>query len=47
MSGRFSPGVFVVSQYTPVADVIEELILKWAASDADEWTNRIVGIPQA
>jgi hypothetical protein len=46
MSGRFSPGVFLVSQYAPMGEVIDELVLIWAASDADEWKNRIVDIPQ-
>src|SRR5712692_9640602 len=42
----FSPGVFLVSQYTPIGEVIDELLLIWAASDADEWKDRIVSIPQ-
>jgi hypothetical protein len=41
----FSPGVLLVKQYTPVADVVEALTLIWAASDADEWRNRILEIP--
>jgi predicted nuclease of predicted toxin-antitoxin system len=40
-----SPGVFLVQQYSPVGDVIEELVLVWAASDAEEWKNRILNIP--
>src|SRR6266851_1569699 len=39
-------GVFLVKQRAPLADVIEALVLVWAASDADEWKNRIVEIPQ-
>jgi len=39
------PGVFLVKQRAPVADVIEALVLIWAASDAEEWMNRIVEIP--
>ena len=46
MSGRISPGVFLVSQYAPIGEVIDDLVLIWAASDADEWTNRILDIPQ-
>ena len=30
-------GVFLVKQRAPLADVIEALVLVWAASDADEW----------
>ena len=41
----FSPGVFLVHQCLPVGDVIDELVLVWAASDADEWKNRILEIP--
>jgi hypothetical protein len=44
--GESSPGVFLVSQNAPVADVIEQLVLIWAASDADEWKDRIVNIPE-
>lgn len=46
MSGMPSPGVFLVSQHAPIGDVIEDLILIWAASDLDEWKNRILNIPQ-
>jgi hypothetical protein len=40
MSGRSCPGVFIVSQHAPIGEVIDELVLIWAASDADEWINR-------
>src|SRR5664279_1921826 len=33
--GGSSAGVFLVKQRTPVADVIEALLLVWAASDAE------------
>jgi hypothetical protein len=46
MRGRSSPGVFLVSQHAPIGDVIDELVLVWAASDADEWKDPIVDIPQ-
>jgi len=39
-------GVFLVKQRASLADVIEDLILIWAASDAVEWNDRIVEIPQ-
>lgn len=39
-------GVFLVKQRAPLADVIESLVLVWAASDVDEWRNRIVELPQ-
>ena len=40
-------GVFLVKQRAPLADVIDALVLVWAASDADEWKNRIIEIPQS
>jgi hypothetical protein len=40
-----SPGVFLVKQRTPVVDVIDSLVLIWAATDADEWRDRIVEFP--
>jgi hypothetical protein len=43
----FSPGVFLVKQRSPVGPVIDELLLIWSASDAEEWRNRIVRIPRA
>ena len=46
-AGGSSAGVFLVKQHTPVADVIEALLLVWAASDADEWRNRILEIPES
>jgi hypothetical protein len=39
-------GVFLVRQRAPLAEVIEARLLVWAASDADEWKNRVVEIPQ-
>jgi hypothetical protein len=45
-AGGDSAGVFLVKQHTPVADIIEALLLVWAASDANEWKNRILEIPE-
>ena len=42
----YCAGVFLVKQRAPQADVIEALLLVWSASDADEWKNRIVEIPE-
>src|SRR5271169_1789540 len=39
-------GVFLVRQRAPLAEVIEALVMVWAASDADEWKDRVVEIPQ-
>ena len=48
--GRFitsgeSPGVFVVSQRADLSLVIDELILVWEASEAEEYVNSIRAIP--
>jgi hypothetical protein len=45
--GPENPVVFLVTQHTLVADVIEALPLVWAASAADEWKNRILEIPES
>ena len=44
-AGGSSPGVFLVKQQTPLASVIEGLVLVWTASTPEDWTNRIVEIP--
>ena len=44
-TGRSSPGVFLVKQRTPLAQVIEELVLVWATSEPTDWTDRILEIP--
>ncbi len=40
-----SPGVFLVKQRTPVGEVIDALVLVWAASNPDEWKDRILELP--
>jgi len=40
-----SPGVIVASQKLGVGRVLEDLALIWTASQAEEWTNRIVYLP--
>lgn len=40
-----SPGVIIVSRKTALKVVIEDLILIWATTTADEWLNRIAKIP--
>jgi len=42
---RTSAGVLIVPQKRPVALAVEELVLIWAASEAEEWTNRIYTLP--
>jgi len=40
-----SPGVLVVSQKAEVSKIIEDLILIWFASDAEEYINSIRTLP--
>jgi len=46
MTGRTCPGVFLVSQYEAIGVIVDELVLIWGASDAEEWENRIVKLPR-
>jgi hypothetical protein len=45
ISGRPSPGVFIVPQRSAIGDIIESLLLVWTASQAEEWRNRMVYLP--
>jgi len=40
-----SPGLIVVPQNLPVREVVDALILIWAATQAEEWINRIAYLP--
>lgn len=40
-----SSGVVIIAQKVDVSVAIEELLLIWAASDAEEWINLIVDLP--
>ena len=42
---RSSSGVIILSQSLAVGSAIEELLLIWAATGAEEWTNVISSIP--
>ena len=42
---RESPGVMVVLEEMSVGIAIEELLFIWAASEAEEWRNRLVWLP--
>ena len=37
--------MIVAGQRLAVGQVVEDLILIWTASQAEEWTNRIVYLP--
>jgi hypothetical protein len=45
ISSKECPGVFIVPQDLSLAIAAEEIILIWAASEAEEWINRIGSIP--
>jgi hypothetical protein len=40
-----SPGLIIVEQGLDIAAAVEDLMLIWAATDAEEWRNRIGFIP--
>jgi hypothetical protein len=44
-SGRGIKGLFLVPQSRPTRVIAESLILIWAASQAEEWQDRIVYLP--
>ena len=44
-AGLPMPGVFVAHQSDPIGLIIEDLILIWAGSEAEEWTQQIVFLP--
>jgi hypothetical protein len=40
-----SPGVFLIAQNVPVAVAIETIVEIWAASETEEWANRLTYLP--
>ncbi len=38
-------GVVLLREAIPIATAIEELVLIWSASEAEEWIGRLVWIP--
>ena len=40
-----SPGLLLIPQRLPVALAIEEIILIWEASEAEEWKDQIAYLP--
>lgn len=42
---RSSPGVIIVSQDLDIGVAIEDLLLIWAATDAEEWAGLIGFVP--
>jgi len=42
---RSSPGMIIVSQDLDIGNAIEDLLLIWAATGAEEWRDRIQYLP--
>ncbi|MCR4411959.1 MAG: DUF5615 family PIN-like protein [Thermoguttaceae bacterium] len=40
-----SAGVLIIPQTMPLSQVVDDLILIWTASEAEEWINRIYALP--
>jgi len=40
-----SPGLLIIPQHLPIAVAADDLVLVWAASEAEEWTNRLGYLP--
>lgn len=43
--GARCPGIILLREATPISTAIEELVLIWSASEAEEWVGRLVWIP--
>jgi hypothetical protein len=44
-AGKPCSGIFVVPQHAALGEIIESLLLVWAASQAHEWRNHITYLP--
>ena len=42
---QHSPGVFLLSQDVPIRIAVEELLVIWKASEAEEWSNTLQYLP--
>ena len=42
---RSSPGIIIVSQDLDIGAAIEDLLLIWAATEANEWLNHLGFVP--
>ena len=45
VSSHRSPGLLIVPQHVPLGEVVDDLILIWTATRAEEWTDRIAFLP--
>lgn len=44
-AGQLFNGLFLVHQRTPLAPIINELLMIWASSEAEEWASQIRFLP--
>jgi hypothetical protein len=44
-TGRHIPGILVINPKMSIGETIEELLLIWGASSADEYQDRIIHLP--
>lgn len=40
-----SPGLIIVAQDSDIGTIIEDLLIVWAASEADEWRDNVAYLP--
>jgi predicted nuclease of predicted toxin-antitoxin system len=40
-----SPGLLIIPQHLPISAAVEDLLLIWFATEAEEWVNRIRFLP--
>ena len=45
IAAKVSPGVSLVPRRIPIRTIVEELILIWHASEAEDYYNRILTLP--
>jgi hypothetical protein len=44
-AGASLAGLFMVPQSSPIAPIIDSLVMIWAASELDEWKDQVVFLP--
>lgn len=44
-AGGHVPGILMVSEDFSMVELVDDLLLIWSASEADEWRDRLVYLP--
>ncbi len=44
-AGGHVPGILMVSEDSSMVELVDDLLLIWSASEADEWRDRLVYLP--